>query len=197
MHTDTDKELPETKRSYPIAQNPVDRDPKEGNRIGDKTVSDYPGSRVILQPSTRFLHNEDTGVFGTSTESEGLTEAIRVSLYNQIHNSTKLEIVTAGASELEVGDMIQFDMPDMTPDGPSPQDYQGDNKYSGRYLITKLRHRVMNNSYRQVLQCVKDSVVSKHQEIIGENFPDEQPPGRLTYDLYKDPFTSTSPNPHR
>ncbi len=55
----------------------------------------------------------------------------------------------------------------------------------------------MDKSYRQVLQCVKDSVVSKHQEIIGENFPDEQPPGRLTYDLYKDPFTSTSPNPHR
>ena len=40
MHTDTDKELPESKRSYPIAQNPVDRDPKEGNAIGDKTVSD-------------------------------------------------------------------------------------------------------------------------------------------------------------
>ena len=197
MHTDTDKELPETKRSYPIAQNPVDRDPKEGNRIGDKTVSDYPGSRVILQPSTRFLHGDDTGIFGTSTESEGLTEAIRVSLYNQIHKSTKLEIVTAGASELEVGDMIQFDMPDMTPDGPSPQDYQGDNKYSGRYLITKLRHRVMNNSYRQVIHCVKDSVVTNHIENIGSNFPDEDPPGRLSQNLYEDPYKDSGFNHHR
>ena len=197
MHTDTDKDLPATKRSYPIAQNPVDRDPKEGNAIGDKTVSDYPGSRVILQPSTRFLHGENTGVFGTSTDNEGMTEAIRVSQYNQIHNTTRLELIVTGASDLEAGDIIHFEMPNMTPDGESPGDYIGDSKYSGRYLITKLRHRVMNNSYRQVLQCVKDSVVSKHQEIIGENFPDEQPPGRLTYDLYKDPFTSTSPNPHR
>ena len=63
MHTDTDKELPESKRSYPIAQNPVDRDPKEGNAIGDKTVSDYPESRIVLQPATRCLPNDDPGVF--------------------------------------------------------------------------------------------------------------------------------------
>ena len=125
MHTDTDKELPEQKRSYPIAQNPVDRDPKEGNAIGDKTVSDYPESRIVLQPSTRFLHNDDTGVFGTSTENEGITEAIRISQRNQVSNSTRLELVVSGASELEVGDMIEFDMPIMTPDGASPEDYRG------------------------------------------------------------------------
>ena len=73
MHTETDKGLPESKRSYPVAQNPVDRDPKEGNAKGDKTVSNYPQSRVILQPSTRFLHGQDTGVFGTSTDNEGMT----------------------------------------------------------------------------------------------------------------------------
>ena len=197
IHTETDKGLPETKRSYPVAQNPVDRDPKEGNAKGDKTVSDYPQSRVILQPSTRFLHGQDTGVFGTSTDNEGITEALRVSQYNQIHNTTKLELVVTGASDLEAGDIIHFEMPNMTPDGESPGDYIGDSKYSGRYLITKLRHRVMNNSYRQVLQCVKDSVVTKHQEIIGENFPDESPKRRLTYDLYKDPFAPPTVNPHR
>tara|TARA_B100001057_G_scaffold912_1_gene860 strand:- start:1003 stop:2529 length:1527 start_codon:yes stop_codon:yes gene_type:complete len=199
MHTDTDKELPETKRSYPIAQNPVDRERKEGNAIGDKTVSDYPESRIILQPSTRFLHNDDTGVFGTSTESEGITEAIRVSQRNQVTNSTRLEIVTSGASDLEVGDMIQFEMPKMIPGGADPQDYKGDDKYSGRYLVTKLRHRIMNKSYRQVLHCIKDSVVTNHIEDIGSNFPDKEPPGRLSQDLYVDPIKSgaTGPNPHR
>ena len=71
-----------------------------------------------------------------------------------------------------------------------------DSKYSGRYLITKLRHRIMNNSYRQVIHCIKDRVTN-HTENINSNFPDEESPRRLTYDLYKDPFTSTSPNPHR
>ena len=197
MHTDTDKDLPATKRSYPIAQNPVDRDPKEGNHIGDKTVSDYPGSRVILQPSTRYLHNEDTGVFGTSTDNEGITEAIRISQYNSIHHNTLLQLVVTGASDLQVGDMIIFDMPNMTPDGPDPGDYQGDSKYSGRYLITKLRHRVMGGSYRQVLHCVKDSVVRNYQENIGENFPDPETPRRLSVNLYEDMDNIQRPNPHR
>ena len=186
MHTETDKGLPETKRSYPIAQNPVDRDPKEGNAIGDKTVSDYPGSRVILQPSTRFLHGENTGVFGTSTDNEGMTEAIRISQYNQTHFSTALKLVTTGASDLQAGHMIKFEMPNITPDGPSPGEYQGDSKYSGRYLITKLRHRIIGKSYQQVLHCIKDSVVRNHQEIIGENFPDPESPKKFVVDLYED-----------
>ena len=191
MHTDTDKDLPESKRSYPIAQNPVDRERKEGSAVGDKTVSDYPESKIILQPSTRFLHNDDTGVFGTSTESEGITEAIRVSQQNQVSNSTRLEIVTAGASDLEVGDMIEFEMPKMIPGGADPQDYKGDERYSGRYLITKLRHRIMDKSYRQVLHCIKDSVVTNLIENVGSNFPDKESPRRLSQDLYSDPLKST------
>ena len=93
--------------------------------------------------------------------------------------------------------MIIFDMPNMTPDGPDPGDYQGDSKYSGRYLITKLRHRVMGGSYRQVLHCVKDSVVRNYQENIGENFPDPETPRRLSVNLYEDMDNIQRPNPHR
>ena len=39
-----------------------------------------------------------------------MTEAIRISQRNQVSNSTRLELVVTGASELEVGDMIEFDM---------------------------------------------------------------------------------------
>ena len=196
MHTDTDNDLQSTKRSYPIAQNPVDRDPKEGNAIGDKTVSDYPGSRVILQPSTRFLHGDDTGVFGTSTDNEGMTEAIRISQYNQTHFSTALKLVTTGASDLQAGHMIKFEMPNITPDGPSPGEYQGDSKYSGRYLITKLRHRIIGKSYQQVLHCIKDSVVRNHQEIIGEIFPDPESPRKFVVDLYEDIDNTKHSGPH-
>ena len=100
----------------------------------------------------------------------GYDRSNTISQRNQVSNSTRLELVVTGASELEVGDMIEFDMPIMTPDGASPEDYRGDSKYSGRYLITKLRHRVMGNSYRQVLHCIKDSVVTNHTENIGSNF---------------------------
>ena len=52
MHTDTDKDLP-AKRSYPIAQNPVDRDPKEGNAIGIKQSS------IIPRPVSYYNHQQD------------------------------------------------------------------------------------------------------------------------------------------
>ena len=54
-----------SKRNYHISDTPVDSDPKEYPAKGDKTVSDYPESKIVLQSSTRFLHNEDTGIFGT------------------------------------------------------------------------------------------------------------------------------------
>ena len=87
--------------------------------------------------------------------------------------------------------MIEFEMPKMIPGGADPQDYKGDERYSGRYLITKLRHRIMDKSYRQVLHCIKDSVVTNLIENVGSNFPDKESPRRLSQDLYSDPLKQT------
>jgi len=186
IHTDTTEDA-RTKHNYPIARNPIDNDPKEIANAGDKTISDYPESRIILQPSTRYLHNENTGVFGTSTDSEGLTEAIRISQKNQVHNSTILKLVIPGLSEMQAGDVIRFDYPRMEPNKGDLVEtyYPYDPKYSGRYLITKLRHRVIQDEYQMVLECIKDSVYEAQSEVAGEQYylnPSEQRPAE---DLYQ------------
>ena len=59
-----------------------------------------------------------------------------------------------GQSWLQPGDLIQFDI-------QSVQDRdiiaQLDPLYSGRYIITHIRHRVAVNEYIQVIECAKDS----------------------------------------
>ena len=157
-----------TSRNYHIGESPVDHDPRYGGsvmgRTGDKTVSDYPDSKIVLQGSTRYLHNENTGVFGTDTDNEGMTEAIRLSQENQVNNSTRLHITMAGHSYLQAGDLVRFNLPSFERN-KQPQDrgYEYDERYSGRYVITKIRHRLQQMEYRQVLELVKDSVYTPYE----------------------------------
>ena len=187
MHTDTLGSS--TRTNYPIAPNPVDHDQREGGipgqGYGDKSVSDYPESRVILQPSTRFLHNEDTGSFGTSTENEGLTEGIRVSMLNSVRNATKLRLTTSGMSEMQAGDVFVFDHPRIEPNRGQRHDYAFDPKYSGRYLATKLRHRITPDGYQNIIEGIKNSVYEKHLEISGDNYPLKEEKSRGVENLYR------------
>ena len=180
-----------SKRNYPISDTPVDIDPKDAPEMGDKTVSNYPNSAVILQGSTRFLHGENTGIFGTSTDSEGLTEAIRMSQQNQVENSVRLKVVIPGHSYLQVGDVVNFRLPSMEPNKGEKQGYQYDEYFSGRYLITKLRHRAIRGEYKMVLELIKDSVYKKYINLSNENYPGKQSikgPIENIYDL--DEFSS-------
>ena len=189
-HFHADQRGDQTSRNYHIGDAPVDHDPRYGGsvmgRTGDKTVSDYHESKIILQGSTRYLHNEDTGVFGTSTENEGLTEAIRISQENQVNNSTRLRVIMPGHSYLQAGDLVKFNLPSMERNKTDKQaGYIYDEKHSGYYIVAKIRHRVQKQEYRMVLELVKDSVYTPYGT--GEaNYP-SNPPSRLgkNKDLYE------------
>ena len=163
----------------------VDNDPKEGGVPGDKTVSDYPNSKVILQGATRFLHNENTGIFGTSTDSEGLTEAIRLSQENQVENSTRVQLTIKGHSQLQVGDIIRFNLPSLEPNKAEFKGYGLDEFYSGRYLVTKLRHRVILGEYQMILTCVKDSVIRQLSGLPNQSYPGKEHPNGRDNDIYR------------
>jgi hypothetical protein len=137
-----------------IVDSPVDYDTKEGTPY-QKGVSDYPESRVSLQPTTRFLHNEDTGHFGTDVTDDGNLEGIRIAQINKVHQGTRLEMTVNGQARLQAGDVIDFDLQSV-----ENKDISGgrlDPQYSGRYIITGIRHRVAQEKFLQVLTCVKDS----------------------------------------
>jgi len=153
-HTDSfDRNNQYTPARYPISTAPVDYD--------QNSVSDYPKSRISLIPSSRFIHGEDSGIFGVQSDSEALLEAKRVSQQNSIANGATLEMVVPGQCQLVAGDVIDFDLRSLRKQrevktgGDTRDPY-----YAGRYLITKLRHKFNTSvhAYECHIECIKDSL---------------------------------------
>jgi len=136
----------------PVVDTPIDFD--------DKGISDYAESRVSLIATTRFAHNEDSGSFGVDVEQDGLNTAARVSQTNQVLGGTILEMTIKGQSYLEVGDVVQFNL--QTVENKKTSNGKFDPQYSGRYIITKIRHRVTQEEYLNVLELAKDSVANRY-----------------------------------
>jgi len=147
-----------TQFNYPVTRTPVD--------VDELSVSDYPDSFISLQPTTRYLHGENTGIFGTDPDSEGLTEARRISRKNQTEFSSLLQIEMPGHSYLEAGDVIKFNLISQEPKEKKlmSSGKTNDEYHSGRYIITKLRHQVVKQGYVMVLECVKDSVATRYSD---------------------------------
>ena len=164
--------------NYPVSRTPID--------VDELAISDYPDSHISLQPTTRFLHNENTGMFGTSNEGEGLTEARRISRKNQTAHSNILRLEIPGHSYLEVGDVIKFNLPSQEPKAKkvAQTGKLDDDYHSGRYLITKVRHQVLEQGYMMVLECVKDSVAKRYPE--EDKFPGIVKNRLNLIDLYED-----------
>ena len=148
-HTDNENNYRDAGKTA-IASSPVDYD-------NQRSVSDYPESRVSLQATTQFLHNKKKGAkYGLDVFQDSSLKAQRVSQYNQVVHGTTLKLVVKGQSYLEPGDLIEFKIRPIDSDNT---DLEEDNRYSGQYVITKIRHQITSDIYTMVLECVKDSVV--------------------------------------
>ena len=154
-HTDTDPEK-RWKGGPAITDSPVDYDVIEGTNR-QKGVSDFAESRVSLQPTTQFAHGEDTGNYGVDVEQDGKLEGERKALINSIRTGTKLHLTVKGQSWLQSGDVINFDVISVENKNNTTSDIL-DTRYSGRYIITHIRHKVSSDQYIQVLECAKDGV---------------------------------------
>ena len=173
---------------FAVVDTPVDYD--------DKNLSEYEEAKVTLQPTTRFLHDEDSGSFGIDVNADGVTEARRASVAVQVAAGTKVKLQVKGQSYLEPGDVIFFrvksvDAANKTQGKPDPQ-------YSGRYIISKIRHRIANEQYKQVIEAVKDGVHKPFATESMTSFPGSASQDTPQFeDLYEsDGFTDPSPNIH-
>jgi len=187
-HTDTDPD-----KYYmggpAITDSPVDYDEVEGNSYNQKGVSDFAESRVSLQSTTQYAHGEATGNYGVDVIQDGKLEGERIALTNSMSSGTKLHLEVKGQSWLQAGDIIEFDVQSI--ENRVNSGGRTDPQYSGRYIITKIRHKVSNQLYRQILECVKDGVKNtygstrkSYANIAGEE-------SRITtpHDIEKDSYT--------
>ena len=148
-HTDVANEKSNRERYAIAASSFIDED--------DKKISDYKESRVSLQPTTQFLHNEEKGAgYGIDVLQDGIKHAQGESQVNQVTNGTVLTMVVKGQSYLEAGDLIKFNLLTNDSSNATLQDPQ----YSGKYVITKIRHQINSKKYTMALECAKDSVRS-------------------------------------
>jgi len=145
-HTEVANEKSNQERYAVAAGSFVDED--------DKKISQYTDSRVSLKTTTQFLHNEEKGAgYGIDVSQDGRKHAERESQLNQVMNGTTLTMVVKGQSILEAGDLIKFNM--LTIDEKNPTEL--DRQYSGKYVITKIRHQINSQKYTMALECAKDS----------------------------------------
>ena len=152
-HTDTLEE--KDKNKYPVMNTPVDFDNKD-------SVSSYAESRVSLQTTTPFLHDKDVGNYGLEPLQDGLKTGQRVSQSNQVTQGTALRLLVKGQSYLEAGHLIEFNLKDVN---SADTQNNSDPRFSGNYIITKIRHQVTGDSYKMVLECAKDSVATSYGDL--------------------------------
>jgi hypothetical protein len=157
VHADYTDDAGLTGTAPQVRENPVDFDVKQ-NGEGHKGVSDYPESMVSLSPTTQFLHNEDTGGYGTDVQDDGKFEGIRNSQRMQINAGTTIEMTVPGQTNIQPGHVINFQLRPVEQEGLTRDGKSYDPQYSGRYIITKVRHRVTKQEYKMVFECKKDSV---------------------------------------
>ena len=152
----------DTDNAPAVRDNPVDFD-----NLG---VSQYPESLVTYMPTTQFLHNEETGSFGVDVSQDGRLEGIRNAQKMQVEAGTAVRMTVKGQSYLQPGLVISFKVRPVEPDGQTVDKKTYDPQYSGRYVITKIRHRVTKQDYKMVLECRKDSIRENHIGGTVQNF---------------------------
>lgn len=142
---------------HAVRGNPVDYD--------NRSLSDYADSMVSLIPTTQFLHSADgtdeSGSFGTDVNDDARLEGIRNGMAMAIQAGTVLQLTVKGQSYIQPGHVIDFNLRPVEEEGMTSDKKTYDPQYSGRYVITKIRHRVTKQDYKMILECRKDSVREK------------------------------------
>ena len=94
-------------------------------------------------------------MYGLDVLQDGPKLGQRIAQQAQVVQGTALKLVVKGQSYLEAGDLIEFKLRSVDEKNP---DGEEDPQYSGKYVITKIRHQINAEKYVMVLECAKDSV---------------------------------------
>ena len=109
-----------------------------------------------LKPSERLnsgLHAVFKSVFPINDYTERAIQN-RVSQMQQMEN-IKIDVTVPGDVKRNVGDIITFDL-----DSVQAGERTEDKLYSGKYLVTSLRHSIKDDRHSMIMEVVKDSYFS-------------------------------------
>lgn len=125
------------------------------NRFGN-ALYEAPDSLLRLSISNSNQYdNEFIAAHPGSVQPDAFMEDYLTHRKSQlaINNYTRLKLVVAGNPTLSVGTTVMFNINSNTPETQK----ENDKFYSGKYLISSIRHTVQNRGYNTVLELIKDS----------------------------------------
>jgi hypothetical protein len=148
-----------------------------------KTETIYDYSKIYekfnkLQPYSVFGTSKDTAIVELNTTRSGHDSDIFFALENHIPNKTYqnkpkrrsffkhisnkvLSVSIPGNSEVLAGDVVYLSIPPATNiDGVAKKE---DKYLSGKYLVTKVRHKHIEENFTTFLECIKDTGVEGKQ----------------------------------
>ena len=119
-----------------------------------------PGSSVKFYPVNPGLHTLKNNI----SEKISRIHGNRISSMMELNNF-KLHLTVPGRTDAEVGSMMYFSYPDVSPN--SSEDASKTNEdvfYSGNYLVTAIRHKINLFNHSMTMEIVKDSLSNKAGE---------------------------------
>jgi hypothetical protein len=83
-------------------------------------------------------------------------------------NNYTMQVTMAGDTSYEAGQVISVDFPYLQPINEA-EETQVDPYKAGRYLLTAVRHRILNNKYICYLELCKDSVLQPFPSAVADD----------------------------
>tara|TARA_B110000037_G_scaffold216147_1_gene274691 strand:- start:3969 stop:5294 length:1326 start_codon:yes stop_codon:yes gene_type:complete len=118
-------------------------------------IFDVSGKGRQYNPETRYIVPELELKVGRPKYNQEKIFLQRLYYTNLMTNNIKCELTVYGDSDLQVGDTIDLVLPLFTRIEMG-EDWR-DKYYSGKYLITGIRHMLSGDQYTTALEVVKDS----------------------------------------
>ena len=97
------------------------------------------------------------------------------------YNAIQVSFTAPGDSAREVGDLIYISYPSEKSEIYETGNFREHKYYSGKYLVTKLRHRITRKEYEIIVEASKDSYLSEPSSGFEANAPRTQTPDGTDY----------------
>ena len=140
------------------------------NRFGDALYETPTGQTKLTvsnknQNTVQYV-NQRTGSVPFNFNYDDIISQRKSQL--SLSNYTRLKISIAGDPNVTVGQTINFDLLSGSP-GSQNQEKQLDAFYSGKYVVTAVRHMIQTGGYTTIMEITKDSVPTSYSTVDNTN----------------------------
>jgi len=148
-------ELDPLRKKFKITKYKYEEEVERMSKLQESAIKGGANEDAILHLKTSRRGHDTDAVFSKEaplSSKNVLKDPIRDSYMKHLTNNV-LKMTLYGNSELNVGDTIYAEFAQST----TYEVEEGDKYTSGKYLITKLRHKFAKNDYYTLIECVKDT----------------------------------------